>query len=240
MYSSFQPVESGQPFYGSVRYMKNKPSCDPFELISMYDIFMSKDNLIRQLQNIKSLYYAECEEQGLDEFLKYVPKYMKTFAERANLRNPDSYKLSQECGGKQDVLNRFRAVNRDFIRYVTTLIPANRYIPQRQYAQVGAINEYEDNSKKVKMLNMMAEDFKSLDVWRQTEVQTHGYSYRYKNEIPPWQTSLHARHYDRSNEGLHANEPDRASLQAPPRGFNMRDIYLGMENYNMPEWYSMH
>ena len=42
---------------------------------------------------------------------------------------------------------------------------------------------------------------------------------------------MNTRHYDRCNDGLHTAYSSRASLNNQIRGYDMKEIYKGCENY---------
>ena len=50
-------------------------------------------------------------------------------------------------------------------------------------------------------------------------------------KIPMWQKSMNIRQYDKGNDGLHASNPYRASLDMQVRGYNMSNIIKGSEFY---------
>ena len=71
-----------------------------------------------------------------------------------------------------------------------------------------------------------AEAWKEMDVYREYDIQRWNKDFRYRNEIPIWQNLSRGRiGLDRSNEGLHDGNPDRASLDNQIHGYPMQDVY---------------
>ena len=78
---------------------------------------------------------------------------------------------------------------------------------------------------------MLASDYHTLDLHKPLDIFKTDNNFRYGNKIPIWQKSMNTRNYDRCNDGLHTAYASRASLNNQVRGYDMKEIYKGCENY---------
>jgi hypothetical protein len=78
---------------------------------------------------------------------------------------------------------------------------------------------------------ILAADYHTIDVWQEQETSRFNKNFRYDNAIPSWQRTMNIRQYDRSNDGLHASNPVRASLNNQIHGYDMSNIIKGSTNY---------
>jgi len=79
---------------------------------------------------------------------------------------------------------------------------------------------------------LTAEEIKNVDVWEPIENYTDNSKFRRNNKFRVWQTSVHNRHYDRSNEGLQHRNSNVSSRTVPQRGYDMTTIYDQTNRYD--------
>ena len=99
--------------------------------------------------------------------------------------------------------------------------------PFRAFTVVGTKNEFENTMTKKSYHDMVydIDNTRNMDVWNDQETIRQNSNFRYNNALPIWQTSISKRNYDRSNDGLHDGNKDRASLENLVRGYDMSDVY---------------
>jgi hypothetical protein len=107
--------------------------------------------------------------------------------------------------------------------------------PFQDYIEVGAHGK---RSMK-KMSELTPDDHLTLDLWREQSTHVSNKNFRDNNKIPVYRTSLHTRHFDKNNEGFRDRDADRSSLETPIYGYDMTEIYKGLDNYKSESWYSM-
>ena len=79
----------------------------------------------------------------------------------------------------------------------------------------------------------IVDNTRNMDVWSEDKTIRQNSNFRYNNRIPRWQC-LNKRHYDRSSDGFHDSNKDRASLENQIHGYNMQDVrkYATSAQYN--------
>jgi hypothetical protein len=128
-----------------------------------------------------------------------------------------------------------RAINQDFKNECYKYFKWNAFNPFQTKFEVGP------HEKRVlkKGFALDHTDHGTLDVWREQFTQTLNRQFRYENKIPIWQTSVHTRYYDTANEGLKQKNKCDSSLETPVYGYDMSDIYAGIDKYKSEDWYTM-
>lgn len=199
------------------------------KLKSNYSQFMSIKN---QLYLSKNIYLLHKNNHGLMNYLyfrEHVPYRMNSWSISRDINNFKTRNLTDI-----DILNfinrMFINENRD-LHIMESGMNDLYHIPNNNVFRIRVnIGHHMDNNGNIigeqkKLDELLASDIVSRDVW--SEDTTHGANdnFRYNNEIPIWQTSIHSRNYDRSNEGFQAGDVKNASLTNPVRGYNMEDIY---------------
>ena len=101
--------------------------------------------------------------------------------------------------------------------------------PYKAYANIANKNEFEDSNQRVKLEDLVysVENTRNMDVWHKQQVIRSNKNFRYGNAIPVWQKAGSANRawgLDRSNDGFHDGNPDRASLENQIHGYILGDI----------------
>jgi hypothetical protein len=97
--------------------------------------------------------------------------------------------------------------------------------------------ESKDNSKfvdpilKKKPEDYLADDYGKLRFPMPRPLYITDMQQRYKNAIPVWQLALTKRHFDRTQESFPIEDPMRASLVNPVRGYDMSKAYETIDKY---------
>jgi hypothetical protein len=160
---------------------------------------------------------------------KRVVEYMPIWAKENKL---DNYLSLAGNWGEE-----LAQINVDFVENLHQEFKKNmpksyREIPDtncfRQSISVGT-NDPEYNKKRVMKnpIEMTAEDYRTIDVWKKQEVTAVSRNYRGDNKIPVWQRHASVRHLDRSNDGLVHRNPDLASHRMQLHGYDMSTIIDG-------------
>jgi hypothetical protein len=158
-----------------------------------------------------------------------VVNYMPVWAKENNL---DSYLSLAGNWGEE-----LAQINVDFVENLHQVLMKNmpksyRAIPEtnpfRQSISVGT-NDSEYNEKRVMKnpIEMTAEDYRTIDVWKKQEVAAVSSNFRGNNKIPVWQRHASVRHLDKSNDGLVHRTPDLASHRMQLHGYDMSKIIDG-------------
>ncbi len=165
-------------------------------------------------------------------FKELIPAMMYAWAEEKNLDAFKSLDLQSAC---QHINSKFIKANRDV--YLDShrgpnseLVPDVNVFKQKATLAKGTTKRY---------IDMTAQDYGSLDVWRAQRVDQWNNNFRYKNKIPMWQKSMARRHYDTGNDGLTERDYRNASKPQPVRGYDMSGIYKGVGKQDNLSWASL-
>jgi hypothetical protein len=240
-------------FYGTVRSAKNIPT--DFD-VDIEELFMSKNNQSYLSSQMYSMNKKNGGKSSLDKFQKLIPllmnKYNKEFPVKNEVYIDDTETTVNQLGldmyrsnlgynaisKRQNWLELFRVVNNKFINWSKKYLKWNMYVPFREKSLTGNINEFENNIREIRNSNLLADDIKELNVWRQYDINNDKSKYRYNNTIPFWQRSMNIRHADRSNEGFReGNDAYRSSLDNPVYAYDMRRVKDLMGRYQNEEWF---
>jgi hypothetical protein len=198
-------------------------------------VFLSPNNVDLV---IKSLYAIHKKFNGQMHYECFKKKFLKKMREWVISHDPDDYELAGNPYPNYVELLNF--INRDFISEHYDLAAGTAYTDQ----QIPDINVYRrkdyvgpTHNRELKAYDeMLTDEYPDIDVWQHYEVNRSNRNYRYNNRIPYWQTIAQKRKYDRSNDGLHDGNPDRASLDNQVRGYDMSDIYKTTGRYYFTDW----
>ncbi len=228
-YDLMNNPELVQPL-GSRKGVLNKPT----ELsLDMNEIFISQSNINLLSHNLYTIYQQNGGKGTRKKFKELIPKLMNKFMFENDL---NSYETAEaHTIGVNNHTTVLKAINKDFMSECYKHFKWNTYNPFQDDVEVGPV----EARVLKKSYELTADDHGELDVWREQFVQVLNRNFRNNNKIPAYRTGIHARHYDRSNEGLHYNNPDRSSLDTPIYGYDMRQISKGIDKYKSEEWYGM-
>lgn len=222
----YKPLSS----FKSVRNLPNKPD---FTNVNIIKLFLSKSNMNLMINNIYRTSRENGHRSSLDTFRLLVPKLAVIFNKENNL---NEYEVAEySATGQTNWVELLRTINNDFTKYCYKYLKWNIFVPTREWVEVGPA----DNRVQKKYHEMTAADVPTLDVWREQEVQRYNSLFRNNNKIPFWQYTMHNRHYDRNNEGLTHNNADRASLETPVYGYDMKNINKALDKWTSTGWYGM-
>lgn len=221
--------DSIQPL-GSRKGLLNKPTNLK---LNMNELFMSNSNTYLLNEGLYSIYRQNGGKSTSNKFEQFISLLQKKFVKENNLTAYTTVESS--ATGINNHVEALRAINSDFTKFTYGYFRWDNYNPFKDMIEVGT---YEGRVLK-KSSDIASDDHGTLDLWREQTVQLMGRQYRAFNKIPVYQTSLHTRHFDRGNEGLAFNNPDRASLDTPIHGYDLSNIYDNISNYKSSSWFSM-
>ncbi len=170
----------------------------------------------------KKIYILHKSNNGFATYLYFkdiIPLRMKEWVTKVEVN-----KYNELVLGGSDVLEY---LNKKFITENYDLYSENSpdYMPFETNVYKSKISvSYPtmDNSSgiivKKRPDELLADDYKNIDVWGEQVENLTDKNYRYQNKIPFWQRTMNIRHYDRSNQGYHHSNPNRASLDVPIYG----------------------
>jgi hypothetical protein len=201
----------------------------------MFDVYLNNDYKYKS-QNEPPLTYPF--------FVDRVPKWMDDYADSEEIERyveePEAVITSDYNQLYKYYIMGLSKINKEFFLKYYYLIKKVRddelpgltgkpdWNPYKASATMGTKNEFEDTMHRGTLYDLIYsyDDFRNMDVWKQYDIERWNKNYRYRNEIPVWQNLNKNRiRLDRSNDGLHDGNPDRASLDNLQRGYNMDDIY---------------
>ncbi len=215
---------------GSRKGVLNKPT----ELkIDLEELFLSESNAKLLHASLHIIYQQNGGKAGFAKFGKLVRLLQRKFARENTLR--DYYTAEWQATGTNNYVDALKAINNDFHKLVYTYFKWNMYNPYHDNIEVGP---NEDRTFK-KSAEIMPEDFGTLEVWREQFTNVLNRQFRNNNQVPVHRVGLHARHFDRGNEGLRENDVDRASLETPIYAYDMSRIGDTVCNYKSDEWFGV-
>jgi len=219
---------------GSVKAVRNVPCKVQFTDIDLGDVFMDPSNLDMQAVSLHKIHRQNGGRAKLDKFLQLIPKLANAFKSRYNLNEFED--VDYQATGQHNWVELLKTINNEFIRYCYKSLRWNNFVPTREWAEVGPV----DDRKQKRFYELTAEDIPTLDYWREQEVQRMNKVFRYHNKIPIWQTSMHTRHFDRNNDGFRYDDPDRSSLDTFVHGtYDMSKIHETLDKWTKKDWFGM-
>lgn len=216
---------------GSVKSTRDLPNKQEFTNMNMNKLFLDKDNktmLARQL-------FAISKENGgranLMKFVALVNELAGYFVKQTDL---SKYHMNESpATGQIDWALTLQAINNEFLQLCYNQLQWNKYVPFRAKTLAGP---YDDRRLK-ELKELTAADIPTVDVWAAYDINRTNANFRYQNQIPPWQSTMNIRHYDRANEGFHTKYSERASLNTPINGFDMSTIFSTLNNWTRTGWF---
>lgn len=221
--------EELQPL-GSRKGVLNKPT--PLH-IDIVKLFLYPGNSATLRYSLFSVYQQNGGKGREDRFAKLIVLLQRKFARENKLH--EYIPAEFQAVGYINYVDALGAINQDFIKFVYKYFKWNVFNPYHDDIEVGP---WEARVLK-KSEDITADDFGTLDLWREQTVLTMNKFYRDGNKIPAYRTGIHARHYDRDNEGFSFSDPDRSSLEAPIYGYDMGQICKDIGKYKKKEWWSV-
>lgn len=221
--------EQVQPL-GTVKGVRNKPTVLKIDL---EDLFLSAANQNMLKNSLFTIYQQNGGKRRRREFNTFIDQLSKKFVLDNDL---NSYETAEkQATGVNNYTECLRAINNDYHKVCYKFFSWNVANPFRDKVTVGP----SDRRVSKQGYALTPEDHGTLEVWREQFTQVLNAQFRDENRIPVYRQSIHTRHYDRGNEGLQQNDPDRASLETPIYGYDMSQIYKNLDKYSSTDWYSM-
>jgi hypothetical protein len=218
---------------GSVKAVNNVPSSVDFTNISINALFTSQPNIAMLTSKLYKVARQNGNRSSIEKFKKLVPMIAMQFKTSNTL---EEYETAETGAvGFNNWVEVLKTVNNEFMKYCYNRLKWNTFVPTREWAEVGPRHD----RKQTKFYELQAADHGTMDLWSNQETQIMNKHFRYGNKIPFWQSSMHKRHYDRQNEGLAYDNPDRASLDTPVYGYNMDNVRATVDKWQSEEWFGM-
>ena len=188
--------------------------------LSNSEIFLSKKNIdyltkkVILHNSVNNFYDNKLLE-------KKIPELMNSWS---NENDIDDFELMY------DYLTIKEYLNNDFLKDNSFLFSLTDSEQLNVFRAKGITTTSEGVQSVKKYDEFTCEDFQNMYVAPQDNIFIDSSKFRYNNKIPIWQHSMSRRHYDKSNDGLIASDPNRASLSNPIRGYDMSNIYKGLRD----------
>jgi hypothetical protein len=228
-YDLMNNPEIVQPL-GSRKGVLNKPCNINLDIDRL---FIAKDNVNLLVHNLYNIYQQNGGKGSKQKFRDLIPKLMNKFIHENDLSGYEA--AEAQATGINNYVTVLKTINNDFMSECYKYFRWNSYNPFQDNVEVGPV----ESRVLKKSYELTADDHGTLDLWREQFTQVLNRNFRNNNKIPVYRTGIHTRHYDRSNEGLLFNNPDRASLETPVRGYDMSQIHKSIDRYKSEEWYGM-
>lgn len=218
------------PWYCPISFKEqnNIPSIDNFPSDNI-SIFLSRKNIYELIQNIISLnsfnktsISKEHNKEKLDILQQQIPIKMNNWAINNKINDYEDL--------NDNILIRLNYLNKSFLESHGYLFD----IFNKESVNVFQIESDKVTNKNGKIFEkkydeMLAQDYHTIDVHRSLSILKKNDNFRYNNSVPIWQKSMNTRHYDKYEiDGLHASNPERASINTFSKGYDMTEIYKGI------------
>lgn len=205
----------------SVKAEKNRPIYNNYP-VTNEQMFLSSRNVYLLVHHIISLNVKNNTKTTSVVLKKKVPMYMAQWADKQKINDYE---------GIDSILVTMIFLNKSFLKDHPELY--NR-------ADCSGVNVFRTTSRVTDRCNrqsnktsddIMAHEYHTLDLSAPRETFVTNKNSRYCNAVPIWQKSMNTRHLDRSNDGLHDAESERASLSNQLHGYDMSNIIKGSTYY---------
>jgi hypothetical protein len=203
-------------------------------IIDIKKLFLSDSNIMMITRSIYKIHRQNGGKSKLSKFKLLIPQLAYDFYLNNDLYEYQS--ADNQATGYNNWVECLKAINNDFTKTLYNILRWNAFVPTRASISVSGDGLAPTNKK---MYDLTAMDKQTIDVWKKSETYVMNKQFRYNNKIPFWQTSMHNRFYDRSNEGLHENDSDRSSLESPIYAYNMSNIYDALDSYKSEDWFGI-
>jgi hypothetical protein len=194
-------------------------------------MFLGQSNTNKLQYQLYQIYQENGGKSSKAKLYKLISLLQQKFVKENNLTNYIA--IEADVVGFNDYVEALKTINADFKKMVFNYFSWNSYNPYKDDLLVGSAGD----RRTIKSAEIQADDFGTLDTWREQFVQVLNRNFRDNNRIPVYRTSIHTRHYDRGNDGLQHDNPDHASLVNPVRGYDMSRIGDSAVNYKSEEWF---
>ncbi len=210
---------------GSKKSVNNLECKSNFVDIDIVKLFTSTHNIAYLTRTM----YNTAQKNGSDMSQEYIsrniPSWVHKFATQNNLYR---YTLVDE---QPDWVAILRFINNEFLSKCYNMLRWNSFVPTRMSAMV--------DGKEKKFSDLTYEDYQKISFWETQDVNRTNSSFRNNNEIPFWRKHIHVRHYDRDNDGLQYDDPDRASLDTPIYQRTARNNDELLDFWSRKNWYDI-
>jgi hypothetical protein len=206
----------------SVKEEKNNPIKNTFDDITNEQLFLSNKNIYRVIYYVVALNNRYKTRDISKEVQKSIPKLMAKWAQKEDVNDWEDL--------TNDPIITLEFINKKFLKDHNALFN-KKNIGLNVFQVKDTVTDKCGNRSIKKYDEMLATDYHTLDVWQKEETSIYNKNFRYENAIPSWQRTMNTRHLDRSNDGLAASEPERASLETQIHGYDMSNIIKGSTNY---------
>jgi hypothetical protein len=200
----------------------------------MKDLFCSDANLSALSVALYNIYIQNGGKMLREKFNIAIKLLRDKFLVE---NDPNNYVMAyEEVMQMTDYPEMLRMINGDFHRYVYKRFQWNILLPARTKVEVGV------HGKKIlkSAEEIRPEDFGTMDLWREQTTNILNRNYKNDNKIIYRHGVPHARHYDKSNEGLRHNNPNESSLETPIYKHLYSDRQkINLCNYSNSGWYDI-
>ncbi len=210
---------------GSCKSVHNLECKPTFTDVDIVKLFKSKYNVAYLSRTMYGTAQKNGSDMSHEYILRNIPTWMSKYTLHNNLRK---YTLLE---GQQDWVALLRFINNEFLSKCYNMLQWNSFVPTRMSAIV-------DGEEK-KFSDLTYEDYQKLNFWEVQDVNRSDNSFRNNNEIPYWRRHIHMRHYDRDNDGLQYDNPNRASLDTPIYQRTARTNDELIDFWSRKNWYDM-
>lgn len=210
---------------------RNRPNEVGYTNVDIFSVFVSDSNQALLANSLYQTARQNGNKASLEKFFNLIPLALDEFCKKTDI---SGYAMAEDTAtGIVNWTDILRAVNNDFLKFCYNLLKWNTFNPFRSWVEVGDA----ENRRQVRMQDVLADDIPTINVWATQDTQRENKNFRYENKIPVWQWSMNTRHYDKSNEGFACGDPDRASLDNPIYGYDMKPIYKVLDNWTKSDWF---
>jgi predicted unusual protein kinase regulating ubiquinone biosynthesis (AarF/ABC1/UbiB family) len=202
----------------SVKDEKNQTRKDYFSQMTKSELFLQPDNIANMIKYIIALNAQYKTDNPACNIIQDIPIYMKRWVSSQNLDEYES--MLDNWLTTLDFINTRFVKDHEFM-YSGNSNALNVYRVKDRVSDpcgITTLKRYDE---------MTATDYQTIDVWKHQETVVSNALFRYGNRIPQWQKSMQKRPYDRSNDGYHQANSDRASLENQIHGYDMSNIIRG-------------
>ena len=220
----------------SVKDEINKPGYNDFDNMSNTQLFLSKKNIYYMTHafvtlnkankaNNEPLNNANKANNETNKLQRMIPNLMNEWAAKNKINNAD--------GATGDIIENLEFLNNRFLKEYGYLYNISGTNTLNVFRIKDVVTDVCGRQYTKKYDEMLATDYHTLNLWRDNNKDTYANNAKFRdcNRIPVWQKSMNVRHYDLDNDGLHAAEFERASLDTQTRGYDMSNIVKGSTNY---------
>ena len=209
----------------SVKDEMNKPAYNDFDDMTNTQIFLSNKNIYYMIYAMVSLNRVNKTNINLNKLQEKIPKLMAEWA----IKN----KIDNSTYVTGDIIQILGFLNKKFLINHGCLYDRTGIHALNVFQLEDSVTDRCGRESTKKYDEMLATDYHTLNLSNDYSNQIYAYDQvsRYCNKIPVWQTSMNIRHYDLSNDGLHAANPIRASLNNQTHGYDMSNIIKGSTSY---------